>query len=66
MTEGLNLLCGASMHHFTNMLYRSLFAVCFVVACICDRLYSGLVVQLQQGDCTDAADVLKVFSLCIL
>ena len=28
--------------------------------------YSGIAVQLQQGDCTDAADVLQVFSLCVL
>ena len=35
-------------------------------ASTCDGLYSGIAVQLQQGDCMDAADVLQVFSLCIL
>ena len=37
-----------------------------MAASTCDGLYSGIAVQLQQGDFTDAADVLQVFSLCIL
>ena len=31
-----------------------------------DDSYSGIAVQVQQGDCADAADVLQVSSLCIL
>ena len=56
----------ALMHSVTKLDYLYYIADCLTAASTCDGSYSGIVVQLQQGDCMDAADVLQVFSLCIL
>ena len=54
------------MHSVTNLDYPFFVADCLAAASTCDGSYSGIAVQLQQGDCADAADVLQLFSLCIL
>ena len=53
------------MHSVTNLNYPFFVADCLAAASTCDGSYSGIAVQLQQGDCADAADVLQMFS-CIL
>ena len=54
------------MRSVTNLVYFLFIADYFTAASTCDGLYSGIAVQLQQGDCTDADEVLQMFSLCIL
>ena len=54
------------MHYVSNQVYLFFIAVYSTAVSVCDGLYSSTTVQLQQGDCTDAAEVLRVVPLCVL
>ena len=60
------VVCLLDCVRFLILVYLYFIAGSHAAANTCDGSYSGIAVQLQQGDCTDAADVLQVSSLCIL
>ena len=60
------MVCLSNCVQFLILDYLYFIADPLAAASTCDGSFSSISVQLQQGDCTDAADVLQVFLLCIL